>query len=98
MDTATYLWKERPRGFWWRIQTRNPKVINKLNRREDVSICGYGLNDSLKIFRIRFKSTRNARKSLNRLTGQKIYKDPLTDGFYSKSIPISTINKEGVKE
>ena len=85
---TTYLWQEQPRGKWWRIQTRDPKIITKLNRRKNVTLCGWGINDPLRVYRIKFKSTRNARKSLTRLTGQKVYKSVSDDLFYSKSIPI----------
>ena len=91
----TYLWKELPQDSWWRIQTRDPKVITKLNRRENVILCGWGINDPLRVYRIQFKSTRNARKSLARLTGQKVYKDAVRDEFYSKSIPILHVSNGG---
>ena len=91
---TTYLWQEQPRGKWWRIQTRDPKIITKLNRRKNVTLCGWGINDPLRVYRIKFKSTRNARKSLARLTGQKVYKSASDDLYYSKSIPIPP-NSEG---
>ena len=88
MDSITYLWQEQSRQSWWRIQTRDLKVITKLNRRKNVTLCGWGINDPIRIYKIQFKSTRNARKSLARLTGQKVYKSISNDLFYSQSIPI----------
>ena len=48
-------------------------------------IIGYGINDSIMIFRTQYKSRKNARKSLERLTGQKVYKDSKDDVFFAKS-------------
>ena len=86
----TCLWQEVKRDSWWRIQTNDPSVIRKLRRRKTATLCSWALNDSSVIFRIRYKSPRLARQSLQRLTGQNIKKDALNDIFAADTSTILT--------
>ena len=86
----TCLWQEVKRDSWWRIQTNDPSVIRKLRRRKTTTLCSWALNDSTVIFRIRYKSPRLARQSLQRLTGRIVKKDALNDVFVADAVTILT--------
>ncbi len=66
----TYMWRES-NDDWYRIQTNSPKVIDKLKRRKDASICGSTTRGSTEywlVFRVQYKKPTTARTSLARLT------------------------------
>ena len=67
---TTYMWREI-NDDWYRIQTNSPKVIDKLKRRKDASICGSTTRGSTEywlVFRVQYKKPTTARTSLARLT------------------------------
>jgi len=67
---TTYMWREM-NDDWYRIQTNSHKVIDKLKRRKDTTICGSTTRGSSKywvIFRLQYKKPTTACNSLVRLT------------------------------
>ena len=86
------MWREVRGDDWWRIQSNDPKVIRKLRRRKTASVCLWCLNDSLVVFRTRFYSAKEAKKSLHRLTGQKPRKDAENGLFFAETGVILTSN------
>jgi len=92
----TYLWKEIPSDNWWRIQTNDPAIIRKLDRRQTATRCVWGLNIRLVVFRTQYYSSNEAKKSLERITGQKIEKDGESGVFLANSGVILTHSEQSV--
>ena len=46
-DRLTYLWQEQKRKSYWRIQTTDPSIAQKLKRRKNFTLAGYGMNKLL---------------------------------------------------
>ena len=89
MDKRTsYLWREVSDDNVWRIQTYDPKVIQKLKRRETATICVEGLNVSGMVFRIKYFSPQKAKQSFRRLTGRIIKFDSVEEVFFAETDPI----------
>ena len=91
-----YLWKELPSSNWWRIQTNDPAIIRKLDRRQTATRCLWGLNIRLVVFRSQYYSSIEAKKSLKQLTGQKLKKDAESGVFFANSGVILTIKTQPV--
>ncbi len=86
----TYLWQEVRGDKWWRIQSNDPSVKRKLQRRKNTSLCIKCYNDPMKVFRTQYYKPEKARKSLERITGQKPEKDAVNDLFFVETAPILT--------
>lgn len=87
---TTSLWQEQRRKSYYRIQTDDPVVARKLRRRTTFELVCNGVNKSIWIFRGTYSTPYKAKISLQRLTGQKIRKDTVTDGFMAVTYPILT--------
>ena len=81
INHSTFLWQEQRRKPYYRIQTNDPIVANKLRRRIKFKLVCCGVNTTLWIFRGTYSSPYKAKISLQRLTGQKVKKDVITGGF-----------------
>ena len=86
----SYLWRELPSDNYWRIQTTDPNVKSKLRRRNSPTIVGEGTNHPMVIYKLQYYSPQKAKQSFERLTGQKIKKDPVEGVFYAETYPILT--------
>ena len=86
----SYLWREVPSDNCWRIQTTDPLVKRKLNRRNKTKLVGECSNHPMVIYRIQYYSPQKAKQSFQRLTGQKIKKDSEYGVFYAENYPILT--------
>lgn len=80
---STYLWQEERGKNFYRIQTDEKSVADKLKRRKDCILTSIGLNCKLWVFVCSYSSPSKARISLKRLTGRPIQKDEVTGGFKS---------------
>lgn len=78
---STYLWQEERGKNFYRIQTEEKSVADKLKRRKDCRLTSIGLNCKLWIFVCSYSSPYKARISLKRLTGRTIKKDEDTGSF-----------------
>ena len=86
----SYLWRELPSDNCWRIQTTDPKIKSKLRRRNSAMLVGECINHPMVIYKLQYYSPQKARQSFQRLTGQKIKKDPVEGVFYAETYPILT--------
>lgn len=87
---TTSMWQELRGKPYWRIQTDDPAVARKLRRRTTFKLVCCGINTTLWIFRGTYSTPQKAKLSLERLTGQKVKKDAVTDGFVAETYPILT--------
>ena len=83
----SYLWREVPSDNCWRIQTTDPNIKSKLRRRNRAILVGECANHPTVIFKLHYYSPQKAKQSFERLTCQKIKKDPVEDVFILKPIP-----------
>lgn len=74
----TYMWKEIEGYPSWRVQTNDPTIARKLRRNSKWSICGFGANTSLWVYRRSFNTAQDARKSFRRLAGRIFQKNVST--------------------
>ena len=86
----SYLWRELPSDNCWRIQTTDPNIKSKLRRRNSAMLVGECMNHPTVIFKLHYYSPQKAKQSFERLTGQKIKKDPEAGVFYAETYPILT--------
>jgi len=70
---TTSLWGTKD-GFW-RIQTDDSKVANKLNRRKSFKACIFGVNCYLRGFSFGPCATAEALKKTRNATGLKLKKN-----------------------
>ena len=90
----SYLWREVSNDNWWRIQTSDPRVKKKLNRRENAHLVVLCLNHPMEVYRLQYYSPQKAKQSFQRLTSQKLKKDAENGVFYAESYPILHQNEE----
>ena len=88
----SYIWREVSNDNWWRIQTTDPRIKKKLNRRKNVHLTVQCLNHSMMVYRLQYYSPQKAKQSFMRLTAQKVKKDAENELFYAEMIPILTPN------
>ena len=86
----SYLWREVPSDNCWRIQTTDPNIKSKLRRRNSAMLVGECINHPTVIFKLQYYSPQKDKQSFERLTGQKIKKDPVEGVFYAETYPILT--------
>lgn len=80
----SFMWREQPHSKsnnYYRIQTSDKNVYAKLRRRSQFSLVGVGINSRVWIFRGRYSSMKNAKKSFSRISNRKIKKATDFDGF-----------------
>ena len=83
----SYLWREVPNDNIWRIQTSDPEIKRKLNRRKSASLVGECFNHPMVVYRLKYYSPQKAKQSFQRLTNQKIKKALRMACFMQKPIP-----------
>jgi hypothetical protein len=86
----SYLWQEVPSHNYWRIQTTDPVIINKLKKRQTAELVGECFNHPMVIYRLQYYSPQKAKKSFERLTNQKIKKSSEKGIFFAETYPILT--------
>ena len=89
-----YIWREVSNDNWWRIQTTDPRVKKKLQRRKNAHHTVQCLNHPIVVYRLQFYSPQKANQSFQRLTGQKMKKDAENGVFYAETYPILHQNEE----
>ena len=86
----SYLWREVNSDNYWRIQTTDPKIKLKLKKRKTAILVLECLNHPMVVYKLQYYSPQKAKKSFQRLTRQKIKKDPVEEIFYAETYPILT--------
>lgn len=95
----SYLWRELSYDNYWRIQTNDPNVKRKLNRRNTAKLVGECFNHPMVIYRLQYYTPQKAKQSFQRLTNQKIKKSSEDGVFYAETYPILTNkNKDEVEK
>lgn len=67
----TYLWQEEKGKKFYRVQTDDKFIADKLKRRNGFKLTAKGLNTSFWIFLAEFSRPDIARKTINNLTDKK---------------------------
>jgi len=68
----TYLWKEERGKNFYKVQTDEKTIANKLKRRNGFSLSALAINTNLWIFSCRFTRPDIAKKTLKSITGQNV--------------------------
>ena len=79
----TYLWREEIRKPYYRFQTDEIKIADKMKRRKKFELIGNGLNCSLWIFKSKFSRFDMARNTLKSLTGNSVKYHKKDDVYFS---------------
>ena len=94
MKTAIWKWgygNEKDRI--WRLQTEDPKLIRKLQRRNSAHLSAWSTNSNLCYFHLNYNSRFKAMQGLRRLAGQEVYYDAVNKVILLKIAPILTLKK-----
>ncbi len=67
----TYLWQEEKAKPYFRLQTDEKKIADKLKRRQGFRIAAISVTNPLWIFACRFNRKDGAIKTITNLTGHK---------------------------
>jgi hypothetical protein len=79
----TYMWQTEPSVF--RIQTGDPSIARKLDRRMKPKLVGWGINKYIVIYELRSIRPDNARRTLSLITGQKVIFNALKGEYETKT-------------
>ena len=61
----TYFWREHKN--YYRLQTDDKELHQRLKRRKDADLCAEGINCNLWVYRFEFSTLKNARIGMARL-------------------------------
>lgn len=64
----TYLWQEERGKMFYKIQTDERSIAQKLKRRNKFNLCALGWNENLWIFTCEFSRPDIAKKTLKAIT------------------------------
>jgi hypothetical protein len=79
----TYMWQEQRGEMFFRFQTDEPIVAEKMRRRVKFKLTGQGMTCKFWIYIAGFYSPQKARGALAQLTGRKVKKDSSEDMYYA---------------
>lgn len=68
----TYLWQEERGKRFYRVQTNEKIIADKLKRRNKFSLTAFALNASLWIYGCEFTRPDIAKKTLKSVTGKSV--------------------------
>lgn len=80
---ATYLWREEIKKSYYRFQTDEKTIADKMKRRKNFEYIGSGLNCSVWFFQTKFKRFDMARNTLKALTGNTVNFNKKDDIYFS---------------
>lgn len=63
------MWRVAPGTF--NIQTDDPAIARRLNRRKSMTLVAWGVNTYLRVFQIKNLRPDNARRMLRHISGQE---------------------------
>ncbi len=89
----TCMWQEERGKEFYRFQTDERDIANKMKRRNKFELVGWGVNCNLWIFQSTFSRPDIARKAFQTLTEGKIEFDDREEIFFSEGI-LSSLQKE----
>ena len=79
----TYMWQEERGKPFYRFQTDERDIANKMKRRNKFNLSSWGVNCSLWIYQTTFLRPDIARKTFKTLTGGNIEFDDREEIYYS---------------
>jgi|Marorgknorr_s2lv_3_1036020.scaffolds.fasta_scaffold113537_1 hypothetical protein len=85
------MWRELPTTEGdkvYRIQTNDSKVHRRMYQRNGFSLVCEALNTNLWVYATEFISLRNAKRTFERITRQKIKYDSVEGVYFTYSVPI----------
>ena len=83
----TYMWQEQKRHPFYRIQTNDPVINRKLNRRSRCKLVVEALNSNLWVYRVTYSSPKKAFNGLMALTLEEVFFVEQEDIFVSYTYP-----------
>lgn len=86
-----YMWKEERGQPYYRFQTENRKAADKMKRRQNFKLVGWGADCPVWIFAAKINRGDTAKNVLKTLSGNVVKFDKNEDLFYS---PINLSSKE----
>ena len=84
------FWKELRGEPFYRFQTEDKKISEKMRRRNKFSIISWGLNCNFWIYHASFSRSDIAIKAFQTLTGEKAIFNSADDVYYSKEAPANS--------
>lgn len=81
----TYMWREEKGKPFYRFQTDEKEISDKMKRRQKFILSASGYNTPLWVFQTTFNRADIAKKVLKTLTGGKIEFDASEDIYLSES-------------
>lgn len=85
----TSMWQEERGKHFYRFQTDNKEISNKMKRRNKFKLVGYGYNCTLWIYQAVISRPDIARNILKTLSGGIVKFNEKEDLFYSECISLS---------
>jgi hypothetical protein len=86
------MWQEERGKPYYRFQTDDKLIHQKMKRREKFNLVGEGVNCNLWIYQAEISRPDIARKILKSLSGAQVNFDSKADIFYSEGISIGLEN------
>jgi len=81
-----YMWQEERGIIYYRFQTDEIDIANRMKRRKKFILVGWGVNCKLWIFQSTFSRPDIARKAFKSIIGGKIEFDDREEIFFSEGI------------
>ncbi|MBS4035892.1 MAG: hypothetical protein KGZ85_15615 [Ignavibacterium sp.] len=78
-----YMWKEERGQPYYRFQTESRKAADKMKRRQNFKLVGWGVNCQVWVFVAKINRGDTAKKVLKTLSGNVVKFDKNEDLFYS---------------
>ena len=79
----TYMWREEPRKPYYKFQTDEYSIYQKMKRRNKFHLSSSGFNCDLWVFSTEFNKLDTAKRALKALTGKPVKFDENKDIYYS---------------
>ena len=89
----TSMWQEERGKKYYRFQTDEREIANKMRRRNKFELVGWGVNRELWIFQSTFSRPDIARNAFESITGRKAEYDDRAEIFFSEGL-LSSQQKE----
>ncbi len=83
-NTTTCMWQEERGKKFYKVQTNDKDIANKIKRRNGFHLCAKAVNANLWIFSCEFTRPDIAKKTLKSITGLKVEYNKNEDIFYSR--------------
>ncbi len=79
----TSMWQEERGKPYYRFQTDDKDIADKMKRRNKFELIGWGVNCNLWIYQVKFSRPDIAKKAFETVTGKKANFDSKQEMYYS---------------